>query len=224
MLCGPDRHVRSGSHTWGCSSAGRAPRSQRGGRRFEPAHLHHRYTTSGAAEQTGRLWLSYNGRGWNHGRKDHLWAQRPRTNAFLTWFAEWGQVAYVGVQVALLDRHRRSRADHRAAVQEVRDLQSGRRERSPAEAAARCRRQARGRCVRRVASAGTPFADARGAACSGADTDHRLPRRSLHGVSRVPSAPASPYPCDARAHPRDHAVGIAAHLPAVREVREGQAR
>ena len=27
--------------SWGCSSAGRAPRSQRGGRRFESAHLHH---------------------------------------------------------------------------------------------------------------------------------------------------------------------------------------
>ena len=26
---------------WGCSSAGRAPRSQRGGRRFESDHLHH---------------------------------------------------------------------------------------------------------------------------------------------------------------------------------------
>ncbi len=25
---------------WGCSSAGRAPRSQRGGRRFDPVHLH----------------------------------------------------------------------------------------------------------------------------------------------------------------------------------------
>gem|GEM_PF-4176580 len=27
--------------TWGCSSVGRAPRSQRGGRRFDPVHLHH---------------------------------------------------------------------------------------------------------------------------------------------------------------------------------------
>ena len=27
-------------NTWGCSSAGRAPRSQRGGRRFDPAQLH----------------------------------------------------------------------------------------------------------------------------------------------------------------------------------------
>lgn len=27
---------------WGCSSAGRAPRSQRGGRGFEPPHLHHK--------------------------------------------------------------------------------------------------------------------------------------------------------------------------------------
>jgi hypothetical protein len=26
----------------GCSSAGRAPRSQRGGQRFDPAQLHHR--------------------------------------------------------------------------------------------------------------------------------------------------------------------------------------
>src|SRR5215472_2387495 len=26
---------------WGCSSVGRAPRSQRGGRRFDPDHLHH---------------------------------------------------------------------------------------------------------------------------------------------------------------------------------------
>jgi hypothetical protein len=25
---------------WGCSSVGRAPRSQRGGQRFDPAHLH----------------------------------------------------------------------------------------------------------------------------------------------------------------------------------------
>src|ERR1051326_2566150 len=29
------------SNSWGCSSAGRAHRSQRGGRRFESAHLHH---------------------------------------------------------------------------------------------------------------------------------------------------------------------------------------
>jgi hypothetical protein len=28
------------SHPWGCSSAGRAPRSQRGGQRFDPAQLH----------------------------------------------------------------------------------------------------------------------------------------------------------------------------------------
>src|SRR5580698_10456096 len=28
---------------WGCSSAGRAPRSQRGGQRFDPAQLHHRF-------------------------------------------------------------------------------------------------------------------------------------------------------------------------------------
>ena len=27
---------------WGCSSAGRAPRSQRGGQRFDPAQLHHK--------------------------------------------------------------------------------------------------------------------------------------------------------------------------------------
>ena len=27
--------------SWGCSSAGRAPRSQRGGQRFDPAQLHH---------------------------------------------------------------------------------------------------------------------------------------------------------------------------------------
>src|ERR1700756_1599376 len=26
---------------WGCSSAGRAPRSQRGGHRFDPGQLHH---------------------------------------------------------------------------------------------------------------------------------------------------------------------------------------
>jgi hypothetical protein len=28
------------SAVWGCSSAGRAPRSQRGGQRFDPAQLH----------------------------------------------------------------------------------------------------------------------------------------------------------------------------------------
>src|SRR5271157_5594486 len=27
--------------TWACSSAGRAPRSQRGGQRFDPAQVHH---------------------------------------------------------------------------------------------------------------------------------------------------------------------------------------
>ena len=31
--------------TWGCSSVGRAPRSQRGGQRFDPAHLHHVLST-----------------------------------------------------------------------------------------------------------------------------------------------------------------------------------
>jgi hypothetical protein len=30
------------SKSWGCSSAGRAPRSQRGGQRFDPAQLHHK--------------------------------------------------------------------------------------------------------------------------------------------------------------------------------------
>jgi hypothetical protein len=35
------RHEYARYHRWGCSSAGRAPRSQRGGRRFESAHLHH---------------------------------------------------------------------------------------------------------------------------------------------------------------------------------------
>ena len=29
-----------GRSVWGCSSAGRAPRSQRGGQRFDPAQLH----------------------------------------------------------------------------------------------------------------------------------------------------------------------------------------
>ena len=39
----------SASVRWGCSSAGRAPRSQRGGRRFDPVHLHIR----GDAGRTG---------------------------------------------------------------------------------------------------------------------------------------------------------------------------
>ena len=34
------------SKSWGCSSAGRAPRSQRGGQRFDPAQLHHFPPTS----------------------------------------------------------------------------------------------------------------------------------------------------------------------------------
>src|SRR6266446_4945125 len=29
---------------WGCSSVGRAPRSQRGGHRFDPGQLHHRFS------------------------------------------------------------------------------------------------------------------------------------------------------------------------------------
>ena len=33
------------THSGGCSSAGRAPALQAGGRRFEPAHLHHRHHT-----------------------------------------------------------------------------------------------------------------------------------------------------------------------------------
>jgi hypothetical protein len=35
------------SPPWGCSSVGRAPRSQRGGQRFDPAQLHHRIKTPG---------------------------------------------------------------------------------------------------------------------------------------------------------------------------------
>ena len=31
---------------WGCSSAGRAPRSQRGGQRFDPAQLHQKINDS----------------------------------------------------------------------------------------------------------------------------------------------------------------------------------
>jgi hypothetical protein len=37
-----------GSPLWGCSSAGRAPALQAGGRRFESAHLHHRFLSSTA--------------------------------------------------------------------------------------------------------------------------------------------------------------------------------
>jgi hypothetical protein len=32
--------ITSHSNKWGCSSAGRAPRSQRGGHRFDPGQLH----------------------------------------------------------------------------------------------------------------------------------------------------------------------------------------
>ena len=32
--------------TWACSSAGRAPRSQRGGQRFDPAQVHHLFFSS----------------------------------------------------------------------------------------------------------------------------------------------------------------------------------
>ena len=36
------RHkVPAEKNSWGCSSVGRAPRSQRGGHRFDPGHLHH---------------------------------------------------------------------------------------------------------------------------------------------------------------------------------------
>src|SRR5207244_2289373 len=33
--------VKQAGIRWGCSSVGRAPRSQRGGHRFDPGHLHH---------------------------------------------------------------------------------------------------------------------------------------------------------------------------------------
>ena len=39
-------------HTWGCSSAGRASRSQRGGRGFESLHLHHGNQTGSVMYRT----------------------------------------------------------------------------------------------------------------------------------------------------------------------------
>src|SRR5882762_7394433 len=44
---------------WGCSSVGRAPRSQRGGHRFDPGHLHHiAIRVTAAAPQDEGLWAS----------------------------------------------------------------------------------------------------------------------------------------------------------------------
>ena len=37
---------------WGCSSVGRAPRSQRGGQRFDPAQLHHSHRLPGTLPNT----------------------------------------------------------------------------------------------------------------------------------------------------------------------------
>ena len=37
---------------WGCSSAGRAPRSQRGGHRFDPGQLHHFQSFAGSQNPT----------------------------------------------------------------------------------------------------------------------------------------------------------------------------
>ncbi len=49
----PSLRRRKNLRSWGCSSVGRAPRSQRGGHRFDPGHLHQLYPAAGCRARRG---------------------------------------------------------------------------------------------------------------------------------------------------------------------------